>query len=115
MRLPDVLLCLVCVALVSLGQVLLRGVSIAAADGGIARLLSLQSGVAVAVYGLAMLMWLFVLSRVPLTQAFAFFGLCFFLVPLLAHQFHGDPIGPRTWLGAAIIAVGVIVTTAPRA
>jgi undecaprenyl phosphate-alpha-L-ara4N flippase subunit ArnE len=115
MRLVDVVLCLVCVSLVSLGQVLLRGVSIAAANGGGQRVLSLQSGIAVAVYGSAMLMWMFILSRVPLTQAFAFFGLCFFLVPLLANQLHGDPISARTWVGAAIIAVGVVVTALPRA
>jgi undecaprenyl phosphate-alpha-L-ara4N flippase subunit ArnE len=65
---------------------------------------------ALAIYGLAMLLWLWVLGRVPLTQAFAFFGLSFFIVPALAHRFLGDAVSGSTWIGAGIIAVGIVVT-----
>ena len=106
----DLLLCLVCVALVSLGQVMLRAASVASATGGWAAWMSLRTLAALAVYALAMSLWLYVLSRVPLTQAFAFFGLCFFLVPLMAHYFLGDPVSGSTWAGAAIIVLGVIVS-----
>jgi undecaprenyl phosphate-alpha-L-ara4N flippase subunit ArnE len=57
-----------------------------------------------------MLLWLWILGRVPLTQAFAFFGLSFFFVPILAHRFLGDAITIQTWIGAAIIMIGIIVS-----
>lgn len=111
MRSLDVLLCLVAVSLVSLGQVLLRGLSLQAVAGGFDRVLSVRTLGALGVYAVAMLIWLYVLARVPLTQAFAFFGLCFFFVPLMAHYLHGDPVGLHTWTGAIIIAIGVFVST----
>jgi undecaprenyl phosphate-alpha-L-ara4N flippase subunit ArnE len=66
--------------------------------------------VAIAIYSLAMLLWLWVLGRVPLTQAFAFFGLSFFIVPALAHRFLGDAVSINTWVGAAVIALGIVIT-----
>jgi undecaprenyl phosphate-alpha-L-ara4N flippase subunit ArnE len=57
-----------------------------------------------------MLLWLWVLGRVPLSQAFAFFGLSFFLVPALAHRFLGDAVSWTTWVGATIILAGIVVT-----
>lgn len=65
---------------------------------------------ALTIYGGAMLMWLWILGRVPITQAFAFFGLSFFLVPYLANRYLGDPISQYTWVGAVIILTGIVVT-----
>lgn len=111
MRAVDAALCVFCVALVSLGQVLLRATATMIGSRGWPAAIGWQSAVAVAVYGSAMLLWLFILTRVPLTVAFAFFGLCFFLVPLLASRMLGDPVSIATWVGASIIIIGVIVTT----
>jgi undecaprenyl phosphate-alpha-L-ara4N flippase subunit ArnE len=109
-------LCLLCVSLASVGQVLLRLVAEKAsraahlADAVFAG----STLLAVSVYGGAMVMWLFVLSRVPLTIAFPFFGLCFLLVPLFAHWIVGDPVSLSTWLGGGIILVGISVGTIVR-
>lgn len=110
----DIAFCLICVTLVSVGQVLLRSASkigFGSPQLGIASWINLTSFVAVLIYGCAMIMWLWILSRVPITQAFAFFGLSFFLVPLLAHRFLGDPISINTWIGAIIILIGVLITS----
>lgn len=108
----DIVLCIVCVSLISVGQVLLRSMSqigFGSENPGISSWINLTSFAAVVIYGSAMIMWLWILSRVPITQAFAFFGLPFFLVPLLAHHIFGDPISVNTWVGAAIILIGVLV------
>lgn len=113
MRGVDVALCLICVVLVSVGQVMLRAASLLAQAASVTGLRAWMNGTslaAIAVYGCAMLLWLWVLGRVPLTQAFAFFGLSFFIVPALAHRFLGDAVTLNTWLGAAIIALGIVVT-----
>ena len=114
MRPVEILLCVACVLLVSIGQVLLRAASLAAkasSQTGIQSWLSARSLVAIAVYGCAMLLWLWLLTRVPLTQAFAFFGISFFLVPLLANRFLGDPVNVYTWLGAGVIALGIMISS----
>ena len=48
--------------------------------------------------------------RVPLRQAFAFFGLSFFIVPALANRFLGDPVTIYTWIGATVIVAGIVLT-----
>lgn len=108
----DIALCLICVTLVSVGQVLLRSASqigFGSPHMGVSSWINFTSFAAVFIYGSAMIMWLWILSRVAITQAFAFFGLPFFLVPLLAHHFFGDPISINTWIGAFIILIGVLV------
>lgn len=105
--------CALCVGVVSTGQVLLRAASLsAAAQPGLGwrAWLNGTSVLAVVVYGTAMLLWLWILGRVPLTQAFAWFGMSFFLVPLLAHHFLGDPVSPFTWIGAGVILVGILLS-----
>lgn len=116
MRVVDIALCLVCVALGSTGQVLLRMASMAAARSdhpGLGGYLTGTSALAVVVYAGAMLLWAWVLSRVPLTQAFAFFGLSFVVVPLLSHRLLGDPLTPYTWAGAVVIMAGIALTNWP--
>lgn len=116
MKAADVGLCLVCVALGSCGQVLLRATSVAALQSttaGWRAWLTVTSLTAIAVYAVGLLLWTWILSRVPLTQAFAFFGLSFVTVPLLAHLLLGDPIGGNTWLGGGIIFCGIVIAAWP--
>jgi undecaprenyl phosphate-alpha-L-ara4N flippase subunit ArnE len=116
MRLVDVGLCLVCVALGSTGQVLLRAASIEAAasgSGGPRGWLSLTTLMALSIYFAGLVLWTWVLSRVPLTQAFAFFGLSFVVVPMLSNRLLGDPLTPYTWAGAVVIIAGIALTNWP--
>lgn len=116
MRLVDIALCLVCVALGSTGQVLLRAASLQAAKstvGGLGVWLTGTTAFALAAYVLGMLLWLWVLSRVPITQAFAFFGLGFVAVPLLAHRWLGDPLTPQMLAGGVVIMAGIVLTNWP--
>lgn len=117
MRLVDIAACLSSVVLASIGQVMLRAAALSVAESkssGILVWINGSSLSAVSVYLAAMVVWIWVLGRVPLTQAFSFFGLSFFLVPLLAHVWLGDSIALSTWIGAAVIVAGIIVTTLPH-
>ena len=64
---------------------------------------------ALAVYALATVMWLIVLSRVPLTVAFPFYGCTFLLVPLFAAAFLGEPLRLQTLAGGIVILIGVAI------
>ena len=65
---------------------------------------------ALAIYGFAMLLSLWILSRVPITIAFSFFGLSFVLVPWLAHRYLGDQASMATCWGAIIVILGIAVS-----
>jgi drug/metabolite transporter (DMT)-like permease len=63
-------------------------------------------------YILATLIWVWVLSRVTLSAAYPFLALPVIVVPALASYFFGDVQTTRYWLGAGMVALGVIVTQA---
>jgi undecaprenyl phosphate-alpha-L-ara4N flippase subunit ArnE len=116
MKLTDIALCLLCVALGSVGQVLLRAASLRAASDpapGFGAWLNGSTATALLLYVLGMVLWLWVLSRVPITQAFAFFGLGFVVVPLLAHRWLGDPLTPQTMAGSVVIMAGIALSNWP--
>lgn len=62
---------------------------------------------AIAVYAASLVLWMYTLTRVAISEAFLFFSLSFFLVPLLSNIFYGDPLQRGTWIGATLILVGV--------
>lgn len=64
---------------------------------------------ALAVYGVATLLWVYVLRTVPLSAAYAMFSLAFIIVPLLSHFLLGERLAGNTLLGGAIIVLGVII------
>jgi len=65
---------------------------------------------ALVVYGVSTLFWVWALSRVPLSQAYAFVGLSFILVPLFAMLFHGETMSIQVLLGSVLVAAGVVLT-----
>lgn len=72
--------------------------------------LSIPLGLALVVYAVATLAWLAVLTRLPLSVAFPFYGLTFLLVPLLAHWLLKEPVGIATYVGGVVIMVGIAIT-----
>ena len=109
-----VLVVLACVALIGGGQLLFKA---AAAqwrlDAGLwIALRSLASPAfiaALAIYGVATLLWVYALRIVPLGAAFPLYALTFLLVPVLAHFFAGEPLTTNTLIGGAVIIAGVAI------
>lgn len=102
---------LVTLAMLACGQVLFKQAS---AQLSFARPASFLSGtliLALFVYGAATLLWLAVLARVPLSLAFPFYGLSFLLIPAFAWWLLHEPIRPQTWIGGAVILVGVVISS----
>jgi undecaprenyl phosphate-alpha-L-ara4N flippase subunit ArnE len=58
-------------------------------------------------YLLSTALWLLVLRRVPLSQAFPILGLQFALVPIAARLFLNERMFAVQWLGVAAIVAGV--------
>jgi drug/metabolite transporter (DMT)-like permease len=64
---------------------------------------------ALALYGVATVLWVYVLRTVPLSLAYAVFALAFLIVPLLAHFVLDEPLSANVLIGGVIIVVGILV------
>jgi multidrug transporter EmrE-like cation transporter len=65
---------------------------------------------ALTLYGVATVLWIWILSRVPLSQAYPWVAVGVFLVPLLGSWFFGERPAPIFWLGVTLIIGGVTLT-----
>lgn len=62
--------------------------------------------VALATYGTATLLWIWILSRVTLIQAYPWVALGMVIVPLLGWFLFDERVTPMFWLGVFFIIVG---------
>lgn len=67
---------------------------------------------ALALYGIATLLWIWVLRHAPLHIAYPFMALAFIIVPLLSYYFLGEPLSIKTFIGGALIIAGVSLSVA---
>jgi drug/metabolite transporter (DMT)-like permease len=108
------LLTLLCVVLIATGQILFK---IAAAqwriDGWswvtVRGFLSPAMLLALIVYGLTTILWVFILRAVPLASAFPLYALVFVLVPVTAHFVLGEPWSWNALIGGCVIMLGAII------
>lgn len=101
----SLLLTLNCVVLIAVGQLLFKSAAGQwRVDGWswttLRGFLSPAMLVALFIYAVATLLWVFVLRTVPLSSAYALFSLAFLIVPLLARIFLGEPISANTLMEA---------------
>lgn len=64
---------------------------------------------AIALYGGATLLWILALRETPLSKAYVFVALAVALVPVGAAIFFKESLGPRYYLGLALVVAGVII------
>lgn len=62
---------------------------------------------AISIYAIALLMWLQVLSKTPLSTAYPILAVTYILVPLLAYAVFGEVIGRNQLIGMLLILAGV--------
>ena len=65
---------------------------------------------AVTLYGAATLLWVWILSRVPLSQAYPWVALATSAVPILAVVVFDERFDSTYWLGVALVVMGVFLT-----
>lgn len=63
----------------------------------------------VAIYGVATIVWVYVLRYLTLSQAYPFMAMSMVLVPLASAMFFAEVLTLRYWLGAALIIFGMLV------
>jgi drug/metabolite transporter (DMT)-like permease len=100
---------------IAIGQIMfkqvgitIRGLSIV--DGLLLLLRQRELYAALAIYGVATLLWIWILSRVPLTQAYPWVAAGIVIVSLLGWLIFNETVGPLFWLGVALIIIGLMLT-----
>jgi drug/metabolite transporter (DMT)-like permease len=101
--------------LLSIGQILFKLASedvVLTASGIFPSLIKIKFILALVIYALATLLWIISLKELPLRVAYPFVAMTFIFVPTLSHFLLGETLSWNTYIGAGIIALGVIVSVA---
>jgi undecaprenyl phosphate-alpha-L-ara4N flippase subunit ArnE len=80
-----------------------------AARGSRARHMLRWLVLSVALLGCAMLLWLLVLQRVPVSVAYPMLSLNFIFITLAARFIWHEPVSLRHWLGVGLIIGGIVM------
>ena len=65
---------------------------------------------ALTLYGFATLLWIWILSRVPLMQAYPWVSAGVVIVPLAGVYFFNERASPIFWLGVCLVVAGILIT-----
>ncbi len=118
-----VILALVCVALGVVGQLCMKHgmAAVGAVEfgtgapltilGRVARSISVWSGLAA--YGLSAMLWLVVLSRLPLSQAYPIIALGYVAIVLISRVAFNEPLSLAKLGGVLLIVAGVWLVHRP--
>lgn len=107
------LLTILCVVLISIGQMLFKRAALGVTDAGnwAHWVFNPWLLAALALYGVTTLFWVWILRHAPLHLAYPFMGLAFVLVPLMGALFLNEPVTARTFVGGALILAGIVVVS----
>ncbi len=111
----NTVLVLTVVSVLAIGQLLFKMVGLRISGGGFQDLLqdpvgAFMLGVALVLYAVATIAWIWVLRTTPLSSAYMFMAMGFVLVPIMSHYFLGEVLNARIILGSAMIIAGILVS-----
>ena len=113
----DLALCLAFSLALPAGQVLFKlgAEQTRRIDGGVIAkvLLNLPLMGAFAWYGLTSLLWVYILTRAPLSQVYPFSILGAALTPILAVLLFRESLPAQAWLGYAVMLAGFMLVMRP--
>lgn len=106
---------LIAAVISAFGQVLLKyamlkhGPIVPSFSGFLSLLFEPRLIVALAMYATAMVLWLQVLAKIPLSVAYPMLAITYAIVPVLATLFFKEKIGQYHMVGIAFVLLGVAI------
>jgi len=108
----NLLVALACVVGIATGQILFKLCAMSVqADGPTAPRSVLLFAVALVVYGVTTLAWIWVLARSELGKIYPLMALAFILVPLASSVVFHERFSPGYVAGVGLIVAGVVLAT----
>lgn len=102
---------LLCVAMISAGQVLFKSAAGSLRMAGtlfdVGTLVTIV--LALAIYGAATLLWVYLLQNAPLSRLYPYMALSFVLVAIASATIFGEPIVLAQIAGLTLIVAGIVV------
>lgn len=113
MKLITAIMAIACVIGISIGQILFKQSANTIANATNWRHWVFNGWLlaALILYGVTTLAWVWVLRHLPLHLAYPFMALAFLIVPCLSWLFIDEPVNSATFIGGALILIGVIIST----
>jgi undecaprenyl phosphate-alpha-L-ara4N flippase subunit ArnE len=113
MKISNIIQIIFTILLLSVGQILFKMVAdkINPNQSIVSTLTNPLLMLALAVYGVATILWIFSLRNVPLSLAYPFAALAFIFVPTMAHFTLSEPFKAKTFYGFILILAGVTIST----
>jgi drug/metabolite transporter (DMT)-like permease len=111
----EITLLLMYTVLLSSGQILLKfaasGVNSLGAGNSFILRLACQPAfwAACVIYGLTTVLWVWLLTRMPMSIAYPFVTFALIVVPLLSSRLFAETLSYQYWLGASLIVVGACI------
>jgi multidrug transporter EmrE-like cation transporter len=65
--------------------------------------------VALFIYGLSVLSWMYVLSKTDVSLAYPFLGLGFVFVAIISYMFMSEPLNAQKMFGIVTVAIGIVI------
>ena len=113
MNIRTLLMIFIVVIGISTGQVLFKAAALKSKDSALGFVYSLAVDpvflLALVIYGLVTLLWVYILSSVRLSTAYPFMTISFVITPFLASYFFSEPLEVRYWIGMSAIVAGLLV------
>lgn len=109
MSLPLIFFTVLCVVGISLGQLLFKKAAMALPVNAhwVDWIFNGWLVVALGLYGVTTVLWVWILRSAPLHLAYPFMGLAFVLVPAIGWYALGEPLRWQTLIGGCLILAGV--------
>lgn len=100
-----------CVLGLAVGQILFKVAAISLQETGSLFVWRTMSALMLAMllYGLTSLAWVWVLQKVDLGRVYPLMALAFVLVPLGSHWVFGERFQPQYFAGVTLIVVGIVI------
>ena len=100
--------------MLSTGQMLFKKAAqlpapLASVPGLTALLTNIWFWLALALYGIATLLWIMILQKAPLSQAYPFAALGFVIIPLASWLLFGETLSLQYAFGIVLIIAGILV------
>ena len=100
--------------ILAVGQFLFKRSAVAVGGLGLAESLAALARnpsfyAALALYAASTVLWVWILTRVPLSLAYPFVAVVMILVPIIGWQFFGERLNAAYWIGSGFIIVGMLV------
>ena len=101
-----------CVLIMSLGQILFKYVAVSYNSSGVINFSVFGGGaIAITLYAISTVLWIWVLRYMDLSKAYPFFAISFVIVPLSGMVLYGDSLSMKNIFGLLFIVLGIILSS----